>query len=153
MDTIGCGDVLSPDTTELSMHPGILSVGIENGVHWPWPSRSFWPLWRKFYEIWLVCMITCNGFELEWPNLHQICILGLSQLVLQMMPLTLTFKVIWPSFRRKKLHSTLLLYIDLGRPRGYQLYIRASLGCGLIHYSQMKPYGGIDLWRYWISKI
>ena len=34
-------------------------------------------------EIWLVRMITCNGFELELPNLHQICILGYSQLVLK----------------------------------------------------------------------
>ena len=31
---------------------------------------------------------------------------------------TLIIKVIWPSFRLKKLHSTLLLYTDLGRPRG-----------------------------------
>ena len=31
--------------------------------------------------------------------------------------LTLIFKV-WPSFRLKELHSTLLLYTDLGRPRG-----------------------------------
>ena len=29
-------------------------------------------------------MITCNGFELESPNLHQICILGFSHLVLKM---------------------------------------------------------------------
>ena len=29
------------------MHPGILSAGIENGRHWPWPSRSFWPFWLK----------------------------------------------------------------------------------------------------------
>ena len=25
------------------MHPVIPSAGIENGGHWPWPSRSFWP--------------------------------------------------------------------------------------------------------------
>ena len=25
------------------MHPGILSAGIENRGHWPWPSRLFWP--------------------------------------------------------------------------------------------------------------
>ena len=24
-----------------------LSVGIENGVHWSWPSRSFWPFWLR----------------------------------------------------------------------------------------------------------
>ena len=38
----------------------------------------------KFLEIWLVSVITCYGFELESPNLHQICILGFSQLVLKM---------------------------------------------------------------------
>ena len=30
-----------------NMHPGILSTGIENGGHWPWPSRSFWPFWLR----------------------------------------------------------------------------------------------------------
>ena len=25
-----------------NMHPGILSAGIENWGHWPWPSRSLW---------------------------------------------------------------------------------------------------------------
>ena len=30
-----------------SVHHGILSAGIENGGHWPWPSRSFWPLWLR----------------------------------------------------------------------------------------------------------
>ena len=60
-----------------NMNPVILSAAIGNGGHWHWPSRSFRPFW-------LVCMITCNGFELESPNLHQICILGFSQLVLKM---------------------------------------------------------------------
>ena len=35
-------------------------------------------------EIWFVSVITCNGFELESANLHQIGILGFSQLVLKM---------------------------------------------------------------------
>ena len=26
---------------------GILSAGIENGGHWPWPSRSFWAFWLR----------------------------------------------------------------------------------------------------------
>ena len=26
---------------------GILTAGIENGMHWPWPSRSFWPFWLR----------------------------------------------------------------------------------------------------------
>ena len=38
----------------------------------------------EFKEFWLVRPITFNRFELESPNLHQICILGFSQLVLKM---------------------------------------------------------------------
>ena len=38
----------------------------------------------EFLEIWLVCVITCDGFELESPNLHQICILEFSPLLLKM---------------------------------------------------------------------
>ena len=30
-----------------NIHPGILPAGIENGGHWPWPSRSFWPFWLR----------------------------------------------------------------------------------------------------------
>ena len=74
----------------------------------------------EFLEIWLVPMINCNGFELESPNLHQICLFAsLDSLnwYWKWRPLTLTFKV-WPSFRLKKLHSKLLLCTDLGRPRG-----------------------------------
>ena len=104
------------------MHFGILSAGIENEGHWPWPSRSFWPfclkilgnsaclcdnysqIWaritkfapwpwpsRSFWTFWLrilrnfTCLHDiCNGFELESPNLHQICLLGFAQLVLKM---------------------------------------------------------------------
>ena len=42
--------------------------------------------------MWLVCMITCNGFELESSNLHQICILGFSQLILKMGIIDLDFQ-------------------------------------------------------------
>ena len=62
-----------------NMHSGILSADIENGGHWPWPLRSFWPFW-----LWLVRAITFDGFELESLNLHQICILGFSQVILKM---------------------------------------------------------------------
>ena len=31
-----------------------------------------------------MCAITCNGFQLESPNMYQICILGFPQLVLKM---------------------------------------------------------------------
>ena len=99
-------------------HPGILLIGIEIGGHWPWSLRSFWPFWLGIL-VNLACLPeTCNGFELESPNLPQICILGFSQMVLNMGSLILTFKVIWPSFRLKKLHSMWLLYTDLGWPRG-----------------------------------
>ena len=39
---------------------------------------------KEFLEMWLVFVTTYNGFELESPNLHQICILGFSRLVLKM---------------------------------------------------------------------
>ena len=48
------------------------------------PQGHFGHFDLEFYEICLVCVITCNGFELESPNLHQICILGFSELVLIM---------------------------------------------------------------------
>ena len=38
----------------------------------------------EFLEMWFVCVTTCNGFELESPNLHQIYILGFSRLLLKM---------------------------------------------------------------------
>ena len=38
----------------------------------------------EFEEFRFVCAITFNRFELELPKLHQICILGFSQLVLKM---------------------------------------------------------------------
>ena len=67
-----------------NMHHEILSVGIENGGHWPWPSRSFYHFDSEFLEIWLVRLITHHRFGLESPNLHQTCILGYSRLVLNM---------------------------------------------------------------------
>ena len=94
---------------------GILSVGIGNGGHWPWPSRSFWPFWLRIlgnfaclhdnlYWIWaritkfpwnvylgILSAVIENGGHWRWPS---------------------------RSFRHKKRHSTSLLYTDLGRPRG-----------------------------------
>ena len=43
-------------------------------------------------RIGLVCMITCNGFELKSPNLHQICILGLSYRVLKIRVIDVDFQ-------------------------------------------------------------
>ena len=67
-----------------NMHHGMLSAGIENGGHWPWPSSHFDHFDSEFYELRLVCAATFNGFELESQNLHQICILGFLRLVLKM---------------------------------------------------------------------
>ena len=36
------------------------------------------------YENWLDWIITCNGFQLQWPNVNQICNLINSQLVMNM---------------------------------------------------------------------
>ena len=102
-----------------NMQPGILSAGIENGGHWPWPSRSFWPFNQEFLEIWLVGVVTCNGVEIESTNLHQICILGFSRLLLKMEVIDLDLQRHLDNIPIKKIHSTLLLYTDLGgRPRG-----------------------------------
>ena len=38
----------------------------------------------KFYEVWLVRVVTCDGLELESPSLNQVCILGLPQLAMNM---------------------------------------------------------------------
>ena len=71
------------------MHSWILWAGIGQRGHWPWFSRSFWPIWHRI----LAC--PRDNFFLD---------------------LTLTFKAIWP-FRLTKRHSTSLLYTALGRQR------------------------------------
>ena len=65
-------------------------------------------------------MKTCNGFELESPNLYQVCILGFSQLVLKMGVINLDVQghLAISTQNSKKRHSTLLLDTDLGQPRG-----------------------------------
>ena len=62
----------------------LLLAGIETGGHWPWPSRSFWPFWLRILANLACPSISCGGFELESPNLHQIRNLGYSQLLLKM---------------------------------------------------------------------
>ena len=37
----------SPNLHQTYIHPGKASAGIENGSHWPWPSRSFWSFWLR----------------------------------------------------------------------------------------------------------
>ena len=57
-----------------NMHPEILPAGIENGSHWPWPSRSFWPFWLR-----ILGNLACLHDYLYWiwgrvtkfaPNMH-----------------------------------------------------------------------------------
>ena len=56
------------------MHPEILLVGNENGGHWPWPSRLFWPFWHRIIGN-LACL--CDNLWWIWaritklaPNMH-----------------------------------------------------------------------------------
>ena len=51
-----------------SIHPGMLSAGIENGVIDLDLQGNFGHFDSEFKEIWLVCVITCYRFELESPN-------------------------------------------------------------------------------------
>ena len=37
-----------------NMHHAVLLAGIENGDHWPWPSRSFRPFW-----LWILGNLAC----------------------------------------------------------------------------------------------
>ena len=94
------------------MHPGILSAGIENGGHWPWPSKSFWPFWLRIL-VNSACPCDNSSQILARitkfaPNMHLEIILGSNEIGGS---LTLTFKVIWP-FRLKKRHSPSLLHTD-----------------------------------------
>ena len=98
------------------MDHGILSIGVENGGHWHWPSKSRWPFDSKFEKIRIVRTITCNGF-----HYHQICTKYASWHTIgwywKWGSLTLTLKVILTQNSRKR-HPTLLLYTDLGQPSG-----------------------------------
>ena len=52
-----------------SMHHGILSAGIENGGHWLWPSRSFWPLWLR-----IIANSACQCYNLSqiWARITKV---------------------------------------------------------------------------------
>ena len=99
------------------MHHGIISAGIENRSHWPWPSRSFWPFWHR-----ILGNLACRHNNLLWiwarsQNLHQVYILVFSPLVLKMEDIGLDLQghlVI----STKKTAFTSLLYTVLGRPGG-----------------------------------
>ena len=62
------------------MHPGILSAGIENGGHWPWPWRSFWPFWLRILGN-LACPHSNSSQIWVWitkfaPNMHPLILLA-----------------------------------------------------------------------------
>ena len=65
-------------------------------------------------------MITFKGFELESPNLHQICYLGISQLVskTRVVDFDLQGHLATSTQNFKKQQSTSISYSDLGQPRG-----------------------------------
>ena len=81
---------------------------------------NFGDFYLEFWEMWLVCVITCNAFLLKSQNLHQIYILGFSQLVLKMgvIDIDLQGPLAISTQYSKKLHSTFILYTELGWPMG-----------------------------------
>ena len=121
-----------------NMHHEILSANIENEVIDHDLQSQLRHFDSKVVEIWLFHTIDFNGFELESPNFHQICILGLSQPVLKMSVIDLDLQghlAISPH-NSKTRHSTSLLYTDPGRPRGVThpkcvlVYMFKCLECG-----------------------
>ena len=68
----------------------------------------------KFCEIQFVYAITRNGFELESPKMHQMCILGFPQLVMKMGVIYLDFKghltILTQNSRKKHLMCALFLH-------------------------------------------
>ena len=69
----------------------------------------------ELQEIWILRTITCNGFELESPNLHQTCILRFFQLVLKMWVIDLDLQghLAISTQNSKKQHLMSFLYSDL----------------------------------------
>ena len=98
-----------------NMHPDIISVGIGNGGHWPWPYGHFGHFDSELSEIWLAHAITCNGIELDPLNLPQMCILRLSELVLKigLIDIDLQGHLSKSTQNAKKRRSTSLAYADL----------------------------------------
>ena len=97
----------------------ILSIGVENrGIDLD--QGYFGHFNSEFLGVWLGHAITCNGFELESPNLQWICILRFYWLVLNtgVIDLDLQGHLAISSQDSKKQHSPSLFYTDLGQPRG-----------------------------------
>ena len=73
----------------------------------------------ELLEFWLVRAITCNGFQLQSPNLNQMCILSFFQLVWKMGAIDLDLQGhLAISIKNSRIwHLMSLLYTDLGWPR------------------------------------
>ena len=66
-----------------NMHHGILSAGIENGGHWPLPSRSFWLriLGNLAYLYMYKQRVLTPGHQ-GWNDLHSLCRIGMGYYLL-----------------------------------------------------------------------
>ena len=124
-------------------HGNLSHIWAEIATHASWETHVWCKKWRSLTltskvildiliqssgKNWLLRALTCTGFELQAQNLHQICILGFSQLVLKT-------GVVDPDlqwyFRTcllrlfEKHFSTSLSYTDLGWTRGIYTSERA----------------------------
>ena len=117
-----------------NMHHGILSDGIENRGPWPWPSRSFWPFWLRILRFFFH-VLTCNGFELKSPNLHQMCILRFLWLVLNtgIIDLDLQGHLAISGFQETAFNITLVYWSRLAK--GCYMYQCALV---VIHYIELE---------------
>ena len=102
-----------------NMNPKILSAVVENGGHWPWPSRSFWP-----FSLRILGISACPHHKLLriWATITKFA----WNIHLGILMLRMKNRGHWPwpsrsfghfSSEFQERHSTLLLYTDLGRPR------------------------------------
>ena len=73
-------------------------------------------------------MIISSGFELESPNLHQICILGYPQVLLKMGAIGADLRG-YLAISTQEMTLNSLLYTDLGQPRGV-----TCPKCGLVYF-------------------
>ena len=114
----------------------------------PWPFRpkeycylclSVRPSVRKLY---LVRTITRHRFDLESPpNLHQICIMGYSHLVLKWRSLTLTFNVILAILTQNSRNSVSLCH------NSSQIWARIAKFMPKMHHEILLV--GIENGGYW----
>ena len=95
-------------------------VGIENGGHYPWRWRPFWPFWLRILEY---LAFPWNNLQWVWVRVTRFApkyILGFSQLVLKMGVIDLDLlghlAILTQNFKKRCL--VLFLSTDLEWPRG-----------------------------------